>query len=282
MNRRSKKHPERQATPAGERPDPSHATSTVKQVARLTGLTVRTLHHWDEIGLVRPRRDPNGYRAYDAEDLARLQEVRVYQELDLDLDRIRTLLADPGRDRSAVLVQQRDALERRVERLMALMGTLEHTLEAERAGVRLSPQQLFEAFGDFDPTAYTDEVDARWGQDDAGAAQVAESRRRTRGYGPDDWRQIKAEAKGLNQDMAAHMGSGAAPTSPEAVALAERMRQHIDRWFYACTPAMHRTLAASYTDDPRFERHYEQVAEGLAAYVRAAIEANPGPATAAS
>ncbi len=243
----------------------------VKEVAALTGLTVRTLHHYDEIGLVVPARDANGYRVYVQDDLARLQQVRVYRELELDLDAIKAIVNAPDSDRSITLQRQHAAIEQRIEKLMAIASSVEYAMEAERAGLRLTPREMFEVFGDFDPTAYNDEVAERWSGE-----RLDESRRRTRRYTKADWLRIKSEAAGLNDELAALMKAEVPAAAPEAIAIAEKMRLHIDRWFYPCPAEHHGRLAAMYTEDPRFEATYEKVAPGFAAYVRAAIEANCG------
>ena len=233
---------------------------TVKEVAAMTGLTVRALHHYDEIGLVSPRRDVNDYRKYGQQDLQRLHEVRVYRELELDLAQIRILLSDNGRPRSEVLQEQRAALEARIEKLMDLSSALDKAAQAERAGIRLTPRELFEVFGDFDPSAYVDEVQARWSGD-----RTDESRARTRSYSKAQWQVLKAEGARLNEAMAAVMQDGEGAASQRAVAIAEKMRLHIDRRFYPCPRAHHAVLAVMYTEDRRFEATYEATAAGRAA-----------------
>lgn len=117
---------------------------------------------------------------------------------------------------------------------------------------------------------YAAEAKERWGQTEA----YKESARRTQRYGSEEWAAIKGENEQIEADFAEALASGLRSDSPEATALAERARRHIDRWFYACPPAVHSGLAAMYTADPRFEEHYEKRAEGLADYVAAAIVAN--------
>ncbi len=115
-----------------------------------------------------------------------------------------------------------------------------------------------------------EEARERWGHTDA----YSESARRTARYGQADWGAIHAEAQEIVSDFAALMRAGESPRGPRARAVAERHRQHISRWFYPCAPDVHRALGEMYVADRRFARSYENVANGLAAYVRNAIRAN--------
>ena len=117
---------------------------------------------------------------------------------------------------------------------------------------------------------FDDEGRERWGHTSA----WRESVRRTRGYTENDWARIRAESDEVFGRMAALMAEGTSPTSAAAMDLAESHRRHIDRWFYACSPDMHRGLASMYTADPRFSAYFEERHEGLAAFVADAIDAN--------
>lgn len=114
------------------------------------------------------------------------------------------------------------------------------------------------------------EARERWGDTEA----YAESSRRTKSYNDADWTTIKREQSDIEQRLAESMTAGAPPDGERATDLAEEARLHIDRWFYPCSHAMHAGLADMYTSDERFKAHYEDRAEGLAAYVSAAIKAN--------
>ncbi|MEJ2204202.1 MAG: TipAS antibiotic-recognition domain-containing protein [Gemmatimonadota bacterium] len=117
---------------------------------------------------------------------------------------------------------------------------------------------------------YEKEVGERWGDTEA----YRESSRRTSGYAPADWQKINAELEEIEAALAQALANGEAPDGLRAMDLAEAARLHIDRWYYPCSHAMHVGLADMYTADPRFEGHYEDRAEGLAAFVSAAIKAN--------
>jgi DNA-binding transcriptional MerR regulator len=244
---------------------------TVGELARLAGVTVRTLHHYDRIGLVRPsERTAAGYRSYAEHDLDRLHQVLVYRELGFPLEEVATLLDHPDADPVAHLRRQHRLLLERLERTRAMVAAVEKEMEARQMAVPLTPEERFEVFGDQDPAQYEAEVEERWGDTDA----YAQSRRRVATYGKDDWLRIKEEAADVERRFAEALRSGVPADSVPAMDVAEEHRQHISRWFYDCPPEMHAGLGQMYVQDERFTAHYEQVAPGLAGYVSTAVQAN--------
>jgi DNA-binding transcriptional MerR regulator len=245
----------------------------VGEVARLAGVTVRTLHHYDEIGLLRPRgRSAAGYRLYDESDLVRLQAVLAYRELGFGLEEITELLDGDLTPAAQLehLRRQRDLLAERIARLQRVLSSLDRTMEAHTMGINLTPQERFEVFGDADPEQHADEARQRWGDTDA----YRESQRRAGTYGKEDWLRLKAEAAQVEADFAGLLAGGVPADDPRATDVAERHRLQIDRWFYPCPAELHTGLADMYVADPRFTQHYEDVAPGLAQYVHDAIHAN--------
>jgi DNA-binding transcriptional MerR regulator len=161
---------------------------TVGEVSGLAGVTVRTLHHYDEIGLLRPSgRSDTGYRLYGHADLQRLQEIVVWRQLGFSLTEVSELLDDPGRDRGAALRRQRELAELARERLGATARALDTALAAHDAGTNQEEATMFK---DFDPAQYQEEARERWGHTDA----HQESSRRVAGYGEAQWSQIRAQA----------------------------------------------------------------------------------------
>jgi DNA-binding transcriptional MerR regulator len=245
---------------------------TVGDVSRLTGVTVRTLHHYDEVGLLSPSgRTDAGYRLYSHADMERLQEIVIWRQLGFTLTEIGRILDDPGHDRLTALRRQRELVQRDLERLGATAKALDAALAAREQGTRPKETSMF---ADFDPTAYEDEARERWGQTDA----YRESARRAAAYGDTEWAEIRSEADQVVRDFAQLMASGAPATAAGAQAVAESHRRHISRWFYDVSPQMHRNLAEMYIADARFAASYESVAPGLAAYVHDAVIANAGDA----
>jgi DNA-binding transcriptional MerR regulator len=244
---------------------------TVGELAGLAGVTVRTLHHYDRIGLLRPSgRTAARYRSYELPDLDRLQQVLVYRELGFPLEEVATLLDDPDADPTAHLRRQHRLLRDRLERTQAMVTAVEKELEARQMGIELTPEERFEVFGDHDPEQYEAEVQERWGDSDA----YRQSRRRTASYGTADWLRIKAEGEDVEARFAEALRAGVRADSERAMDLAEEHRQQIDRNFYDCPPGMHAALGRMYVEDERFTAHYEQRTPGLAQYVSTAVQAN--------
>ena len=243
----------------------------VGEVAALAGVTVRTLHHYDRIGLLSPSgRTGAGYRQYAPADLDRLHQVLLYRELGFPLEEVATLLDDPAADPEAHLRRQHALLRDRLDRTTAMVAAVEKEMEARAMGISLTPEERFEVFGEHDPAQYDAEVEERWGETDA----YAQSKRRTAAYSKDDWLRIKAEGEDIEARFAAALQSGVPADSAQAMDLAEEHRQQISRNFYDCPPEMHAGLGRMYVEDERFTAHYEQRAAGLAQYVSDAVQAN--------
>jgi DNA-binding transcriptional MerR regulator len=243
----------------------------VGEVARLAHVSVRTLHHYDAIGLLRPSgRSEAGYRLYTGADLERLQQVLFYREFGFPLAEIRRVMSDPRFDRRAALLAQRELVAGKSARLQALLQLIDTTLASLEGWTTMSDEEMFEAFGEFDPREYQQEAKERWGHTET----YAESARRTRGHTKEDWAAVKAEGDAINADMAALLDAGVPATDARAMDVAERHRLMIDGRFYPCSHEMHVNLGEMYVADPRFTATYEKVRPGLAAYMRDAIRAN--------
>ncbi|MEY9843139.1 MerR family transcriptional regulator [Streptacidiphilus sp. MAP5-3] len=243
---------------------------SVGQVSRFAKVTVRTLHHYDEIKLLQPSgRTPSGYRRYDDADLDRLQQILFYRELGFSLDDIATILDDQGVSPSEHLRRQRSLLLGRIERLQEMVASVEHALEARKMGIQLTPEEKFEVFGE-DYVDHQEEAEARWGDTDA----WKQSQQRAARYSKEDWVEIKAEGDALNARIAEAIGAGAAPDSEQAMAIAEDHRRHITRRFHDVSFGFHRCMAEMYISDPRFTEYYEKVAPGAAVWFRQAVLAN--------
>lgn len=248
---------------------------TVGRVADLSGVTIRTLHHYDEIGLLSPSgRSAAGYRLYEDPDLERLRRILFYRELGFDLKEISTIIDDPLTDALGHLHRQRGLLTEKIGRLSAMVDAIDYEMEARTMDIRLTPEERFEVFGEFRPEDHAEEAEWRWGDTDS----YKESNRRVSRYEKEDWQRLKAEEEEIRNRLADAFGSGLAPDSEEATAAAEAHRQHISRWFYECSHEMHRALTDMYVSDERFRSNYDATAPGLAAFIREAAHANAGRA----
>jgi DNA-binding transcriptional MerR regulator len=245
-------------------------TYHVSEVARITGISVRALHHYDAIGLLVPKqRTDAGYRVYDQDDLLRLQQVLIGREQGLALEDIRRALDDPRFDRAQALRAQKRALQERAQRTDDMIRAVDAALamlEDDRGGT-MDVKQLFDGF---DPAAYEAEVQERWGDTDA----YRESAKRSKRYRADDWKRIKDEQNDIYAEAARALEAGRTPDSDEAMDVAERHRRSIDRWFYPCSAGMHVNLADLWEADPRFAENIDQHGAGLTAFLAAAVRAN--------
>ncbi|MEV7025860.1 MerR family transcriptional regulator [Kitasatospora sp. NPDC093558] len=244
---------------------------SVGAVAKIAKVTVRTLHHYDEIGLLSPAgRTRAGYRRYVDTDLDRLQQILFYRELGFPLEEIAAILDDDSVSPSEHLRRQHRLLTDRIKHLQDLAAAVEHAMEARRMGVQLTPEEKFEIFGEDYKEEWEQEAEERWGD----TAAWAESQRRTGAYDKADWQRIQAEMTDLNARLAEAVAAGEPADGTLAMDLAEEHRQHICRNFYDCTFTIHRGLAGLYVSDPRWTAAYEKTAPGLAQWLHDAMLAN--------
>ncbi|MFF8867219.1 MerR family transcriptional regulator [Streptomyces sp. NPDC015139] len=244
---------------------------SVGQVAGFAGITVRTLHHYDEIGLLVPsERTYAGHRRYNDADLDRLQQILFFRELGFPLDEVAALLDDPDTDPRAHLRRQHELLTTRIEKLQKMAAAVEHAMEARTMGINLTPEERFEVFGDFDPDEHAAEAEERWG----GTEAYRQSRRRTARYTKEDWKRINEEMGAIHGRMADLLAEGVPADSAAAMDVAEEHRRFITGAYYDCPHEMHACLGEMYVADERFTATYEAVRSGLAVYLRDAIVAN--------
>jgi DNA-binding transcriptional MerR regulator len=242
----------------------------IKEAAKIAGVSIRTLRHYDEIGLLVPkRRTGAGYRLYGEKELLRLQQICIGRELGLPLEEIRQALDDPRFDHRSALKAQRRMLEGRAQTTAAMIRAVDAALEMldDETGDAMQPEQLFEGF---DASSYEAEVKERWGGTDA----YAQSSKRTSRYRAAEWEAINAEQTAIYSAAAAAMSAGKPANDESVVDIAERHRRWIDRWFYPCGTETHCALAEMYARDSRFAENIDKFAPGLHIFLRAAIREN--------
>ncbi len=242
---------------------------SVGEVAQLAGVTIRTLHHYGEIGVLTPReRTTAGYRRYSAADLDRLARILYYRDLGFSLEAIATLLDAPT-DTAEHLRRQHQLLFERLTRVQAMVTAIEGEMEAEMSGIELTAEEKLEIFGDSYDPAYEQEANDRWGDTDT----WKQSQQRTKGFSKADWQQVKDDTDAFNAKLVAVFTSDAAPGSMKANAIAEEHLAALHT-FYDCGYDMQRNLADMYLADERFTKNYEDLATGLTQWLRDAIHAN--------
>jgi DNA-binding transcriptional MerR regulator len=237
---------------------------TVGAIAGLTGVSVRTLHHYDETGLLRPSgRTAAGYRVYSPQDLQRLQRVLFYRELGFGLDTIAVIVDDPWSTDGDHLRRQRQLLAARIERCQAMASVIDKELSVRKLGISLTPQERLEVFGSAPMEDLADEAERR-------AAECGvewPQQHRTSGYTVQDWQQVLAESASIHQRLLDAMNDQVPAGDPAAMDLAEEHRQHTDRWYHDCGHEKHRQYAEAYLANDVFP-------PGLAQYCHDAIIAN--------
>jgi DNA-binding transcriptional MerR regulator len=238
---------------------------TVGQLANVAGVSVRTLHYYDEIGLLHPSsRSDVGYRLYVFEDLLRLQQILIYRELELPLEDIGAILDDPGFDPVCALASHRSDIERRIKRLHCLLETIDKTVKnLEEKTMPLTDEELYEGLSKETADRYQKEARQRYDP-----ALVAESERRVRKMSKAQWQALKAEGETVTRALADVMDDD--PTGDVVQALIARHFKMIEQ-FYPVSPDVYRGLGQLYVENDEFRTYYERHRLGLAGFMRAAM-----------
>lgn len=236
---------------------------TVKQVATLTGLTVRALHHYDQIGLLKPAVvEPSGYRKYTEEQLGVIEQILFFRELDFPLEEIRQIMRAPGYDADDALQKQQELLRIKRDRIDKLIAQIDIRLKGERtmgfesfdmSQIRESKQK------------YAKEAKEKYGTSDA----YQESEQKTAAYTKADWQRITARQEELYRGLAAYIGSD--PACDEVQQLVHQCREHITKNYYHCTLEIFEGLGQMYVADERFTQNIDRYGEGLAELLSKAI-----------
>ncbi|MFZ5973883.1 MAG: MerR family transcriptional regulator [Bacillota bacterium] len=247
---------------------------TVKQVAELSGVTVRTLHYYDQIGLFRPSaHSDGGYRLYDEAALMRLQQILFYREIGLPLKEIRSIIDDRNFDAAEALrAHRRELIERRTRQSL-LICTIDRTLMAMEGGTPLSAQELFDGFGkqkvEENERKYGAEIRKRYGDElvDKSNAVIA-------GMNRQEYESLQKEGAEIYKDLTKlmHMEPEAQPVQ-EAIT---RFAAYIRRFGEYPDEAL-MGLGDMYVDDVRFKAFFEGIAPGLAEFIRDALHAKLEP-----
>lgn len=238
---------------------------TVKQLSDLAGVSIRTLHFYDEEGLLKPESvGANGYRYYGERSLLLLQQILFYRELGLELRQIRDILHQPDFDLQAALEAHRKSLQGRVERLNRLITTVDDTLLHLKGKKAMSKKQLFAAFSEEEQAKLEKEAEQMYDP-----ALVKASNKKWKAYSAEEKQRIGEEGNQVYADLVAAMPKGAA--SPEVQAVIERWRKHMD---YFWTPNLEQLerLADLYNTDARFKANFDQVDPRLAEFMREAVK----------
>lgn len=237
---------------------------TVSQLAELAGVTVRTLHHYDQMGLLTPSaRTAAGYRLYSHKDLLRLQQILLYRELDIPLEQIRDILDDDEFDLVQALHEHRDTLRHRIARLKTLLDTINYTLIHLTEETMLTDEELYAGFSKEDAQRYRREAREQWGE-----ARVEASEQRARKMSKQQWAAVGQQGEEATQLLASLMDE--APDSPVVQAAIAKHHAWIEN-FYEAPAELYRGLGQMYTEHPEFRAFYEKYRPGMAEFMQAAM-----------
>lgn len=239
---------------------------TIHQLAKLAGVSVRTLHHYDAIGLLKPSRLlANGYRQYEEPAWLRLQQILFFRELEFPLGDIKRILEAPSYSAMAALREQKKLLQLKQQRFKQLIQTIDQTIHTMSTQQPIQAEELYDVFKDNDVKQYQAEVQERWGN----TAAYKQSQQRVSKLTKQQMEKLKADGKKHTQAIADAMSKGV--SHPDVQALIAQSHQGVN-FFYDCDYAMFRNLGKMYVEDPRFTAYYEKFAPGLALFMHQAID----------
>ncbi len=236
----------------------------IKEFAGLIGVSVRTLHYYDEIDLLKPAfvDGQNGYRFYNENSLERMQEILFYRELDFSLKSIAEILTSPNYDKQKALAEQKRLLTLKKNRLERLIAALDG---AEKGEVMMSTFDNSEY--ETARRAYEDEAKQRWGD----TAAYQESKAKTAGYSKEKWNVVGEGMNGILSEFAKCMNSGETAESDTAQDLVKKLQDYITANFYRCTDDILAGLGEMYVCDERFKNNIDKHGEGTAEFISKAV-----------
>ena len=243
---------------------------TINALAKLAGVTTRTLRYYDGIGLLLPERiSSSGYRIYGAKQVNALQQIMFFRELGFGLRQIKEILDSPGFDRMQALAAQKILLLEKEKRLEAIIGLVEQTLDAVKGGIAMNKKDMFRAFDmseiEKHQEHYTEETRQKYGHTEA----YKESQKKAASYKKEDWAAISARGAEIYQELADLMVLS--PADPQVQQAIGAWRQHITDSYYNCTPEIFRGLGDLYVQDERFAASIDKVKPDLARFMSEAM-----------
>ena len=236
----------------------------ISEVAKLTGITVRTLHYYDEIGLLKPSEITEaGYRLYSREDLEILQQILFFRELDFPLSQIKEIMNNPNYDKEEALKKQKELLIQQRQRIEGLIKLIEKRIEGDN---NMSFKEFDMNEIEENKKKYAKEVKERWWTSKA----YEESEKKTSSYNKEKWGDINQETSEIFKGFAELRNSD--PGSEEVQELVRRWQKYITDNFYTCTNEILSGLGLMYVEDERFKENLDKNGEGTAKLMAEAIK----------
>lgn len=239
---------------------------TVKELASLSGVSVRTLHHYDDVGLLSPAtRSDSGYRLYGQKELLRLQQILFYKELEVPLKEISRIIDDPEFDEKEALLNHKVALRKRKDRLDNLILTIDKTIHKMEGDDMVTDKELYAGFSEEQIKRYEQEIVESYGEN-----VFQTSQKNIKKMSKQQWASLKTDEENICKKMASFMSSG---TQVDDINVQEVVKQH-HSWienFYPAGKEVYSGLADLYASHPGFQKHYEKHEKGLSDYMKAAM-----------
>jgi DNA-binding transcriptional MerR regulator len=238
---------------------------TIKQLATIARISVRTLHYYDELGLLKPRyRRENKYRYYGVEEAARLQQIMFFRELGFSLDDIGQIMSRTDFDLVQALESHKELLLKKAQRINELIITVAKSIKTLKGESKMEIKEFYEGFNDEEIKRYRDEVRERWGE-----KTLIDSETRVIGMGKQKFAALQAEGGAIFQAIADSMKKGF--ESPEVQKLIAKWREWLENFSHYSDEAV-LGLGQAYSQDERFARFFEKYDKDLALFLTRAIE----------
>ena len=239
---------------------------TIRQLAKMIGVSVRTLHYYDQIGLARPRaRGDNNYRHYSEQEALRLEQILFFRNLGFKLDKIKSILDDPNFNALDAFIDQKHYIELEKRRLDNLTHTIDQEIARQKGQTMTTPNNPDISLTEKQLAAYKEEARQKWGKSEA----WKESQKRTKNWTKSDYQRIAENGKEITKRIADAMPNGIKNQEVQTLIGDHYASMNV---FYNCSLAMYRNLGEMYVNDPRFAAYYEQFAPGLAVFMHNAID----------
>ncbi len=241
----------------------------ISEVSKLTGVSIRMLHHYDKIGLLIPSQKTEAkYRLYDNEDLKKLYEILILKELDFPLKEIKEILDSNSSNIEKNLLKQKELIKEKKKRLENILCSIDETLKDLKENKKMSKKNFkalsYEEIKKHEEM-YKEESKKRYGSSNA----YKEYEEKTSKYSKKQWEDIMAKGNLIFEELSSNMDKS--PSSKTVQELVEKWRNHINTNFYNCTLEIFKGLAITYTSDPRFTKNINKYGEGLSEFFSEAI-----------
>jgi DNA-binding transcriptional MerR regulator len=237
---------------------------TVNQLSKLAGVSVRTIHYYDELGLLKPESvGTNRYRHYGEKSVLKLQQILFYRELGFNLEQIKTIVGNPNFDVLQALQSHKEALHGRIERLERLIQTVDNTIQQLKGNELMDEKGIFEGFSEEEQEKYAQEAEKKYNPE-----IVRASNRKWKAFSKAEKERILTEGKSIYTDLAKLITKEV--SDPQVQAVIALWHKHL-QYFWSPNDEQLLGLADLYNDDPRFKTYYEKAAPGLAGFMREAV-----------